>query len=430
MKKRTPFLAVLLCALMLLPACAPTGDAEPLPDPPLDSPPAQTAQETAPASTPEPDLIADQLAAMTVEEKVGQMLVAGIEGYEAGADAETAIRDYQVGGIILFGRNVDSAGQLAALTNALRALNGDNIPLFLCVDQEGGRVDRMPPEVERTPSAWQVGQTLDEEGAGRAYGELLSAECAAFGFNLDFAPCLDIWSNPENTVIGDRAFSGDWEQTCGFGFAAVEAMARAGNVVPVVKHFPGHGDTAVDSHVELPVVDKSPEELRQSELAPFDMVLSGRYWGEQAAEPAPAVMVAHILMTGIDPELPASLSPKVVSGLLREEMGYEGVVCTDDLTMAAISQTYGMGEAAVLAVEAGCDLLLVCHGEDNLTAARDALLEAADAGRITRQRLEESVGRILTLKADYGLTNDPVGEPDVEALNARIAAFRDQLGGA
>ncbi|WP_242967042.1 beta-N-acetylhexosaminidase [Flavonifractor sp. An10] len=333
-----------------------------------------------------------------------------------------------MGGVILFGRNVESAGQLAELTNGLKDLNGDYTPLFLCVDQEGGRVDRMPPEVERTPSAWSVGQTLDTEGVGAAYGALLAEECAAFGFNMDFAPSLDIWSNPDNTVIGDRAFGNDWEWTAFFGMSAVESMEEQGGVIPVVKHFPGHGDTSVDSHVALPVVDKSLEELWQSELVPFNMVLNQEdYFGAQAGPSAPAVMVAHILLSQVDPDYPASLSHRVVTGLLREEMGFDGVVCTDDLTMGAVSNTYGMGEAAVLAVEAGCDLLLVCHGADNLTAARDALLKAVDSGRISPECLDESVKRILSLKAEYGLTNEPVDTPDVDALNARIGALTEQI---
>ena len=139
-------------------------------------------------------------------------------------------------------------------------------------------------------------------------------------------------------------------------------------------------------------------------------------------EPAPAVMVAHILLSQIDPDNPASLSPEVVTGLLREEMGYEGVVCTDDLTMGAVTQSYGLGEAAVLAVEAGCDILLVCHGPDSVPAVRTALLEAAASGRITAERLDESVYRILAVKEEYGLTNDPVEPPDVEALNEIIRA--------
>ena len=428
MTKRNLLAGLLLVVFVLTGGCA-ARPAQPTDTPAAETTPAAAPSPTpTPEPTPTPDPIAEAVAAMGTEQKVSQLLVAGIEGTQLGQDAVQAVQDYQVGGVILFGRNVESAWQLAELTNGLKDLNGDYTPLFLCVDQEGGRVDRMPPEVERTPSAWSVGQTLDTEGVGAAYGALLAEECAAFGFNMDFAPSLDIWSNPDNTVIGDRAFGNDWKWTAFFGMSAVESMEEQGGVIPVVKHFPGHGDTSVDSHVALPVVDKSLEELWQSELVPFNMVLNQEdYFGAQAGPSAPAVMVAHILLSQVDPDYPASLSHRVVTGLLREEMGFDGVVCTDDLTMGAVSNTYGIGEAAVLAVEAGCDLLLVCHGADNLTAARDALLEAADSGRLSPERLDESVKRILSLKAEYGLTNDPVDTPDVDALNARIGALTEQI---
>ena len=428
MTKRNLLAGLLLVVFVLTAGCA-ARPAQPTDTPAAETTPAAAPSPTpTPEPTPTPDPIAEAVAAMSTEQKVSQLLVAGIEGTQLGQDAVQAVQDYQVGGVILFGRNVESAGQLAELTNGLKDLNGDYTPLFLCVDQEGGRVDRMPPEVERTPSAWSVGQTLDTEGVGAAYGALLAEECAAFGFNMDFAPSLDIWSNPDNTVIGDRAFGNDWEWTAFFGMSAVESMEEQGGVIPVVKHFPGHGDTSVDSHVALPVVDKSLEELWQSELVPFNMTLNQEdYFGAQAGPSAPAVMVAHILLSQVDPDYPSSLSQRVVTGLLREEMGFDGVVCTDDLTMGAVSNTYGMGEAAVLAVEAGCDLLLVCHGADNLTAARDALLEAADSGRISPERLDESVKRILSLKVEYGLTNEPVDTPDVDALNARIGALTEQI---
>lgn len=342
-----------------------------------------------------------------------------------------AVQGYQVGGVILFGRNVESAEQLAALTNGLKELNGDYTPLFLCVDQEGGRVDRMPPEVTDLPSALDFGSIADPEARMDAcftLGQTLAAQCAAFGFNMDFAPSLDIWSNPENTVIGDRAFGTDAATVTG---AANETALGilSGGVIPVAKHFPGHGDTAVDSHYGLPVVDKSLEELEELELRPFRQAIDttcvyGTYGGDTSI---PAIMVAHILLSQIDPDNPASLSPEVVTGLLREEMGYEGVVCTDDLTMGAISNTYGMGEAAVLAVEAGCDLLLVCHGADNLAAAHAALVEAVESGRISMERLDESVYRVLSLKAVYGLSNAPVEAPDIEALNDRIAALERSI---
>ena len=420
-------LAVLLLIVFALPAGCQKQGGEPT-QPTAPAPTILPTPTPEPAPTPTPDRVGEAVAGMTVEQKAAQLLVAGIEGTEPGEDAVQAVQGYQVGGVILFGRNVESAEQLAALTNGLKELNGDYVPLFLCVDQEGGRVDRMPPEVSRTPSAWSVGQTLDTEGVGAAYGALLAEECAAFGFNMDFAPSLDIWSNPENTVIGDRAFGTDAAAVTG---AANETALGilSGGVIPVAKHFPGHGDTAVDSHYGLPVVDKSLEELEELELRPFRQAIDttcvyGTYGGDTSI---PAIMVAHILLSQIDPDNPASLSPEVVTGLLREEMGYEGVVCTDDLTMGAISNTYGMGEAAVLAVEAGCDLLLVCHGADNLAAAHAALVEAVESGRISMERLDESVYRVLSLKAVYGLSNAPVEAPDIEALNDRIAALERSI---
>ena len=400
---------LLLCVLGL------TGCGSQMPAPtPTPAATSSTVPTPTPTPTPEPaptpDPVAEALAAMTTEEKVGQLLVAGIGETEAGEDGLQAVQDYQVGGVILFGRNVESAEQLASLTNELKALNGDNIPLFLCVDQEGGRVDRMPPEVDDLSSAYDY---IAGGGDPLERGKVLAAQCAAFGFNLDFSTCLDIWSNPDNAVIGDRAYGSDPDTVTRAGLAVNEGLSQGG-VIPVVKHFPGHGDTSTDSHVDLPVVDKTVEQLKEFELIPFQAAIEAG---------TPCVMVAHILMTQIDPDLPASLSPKVVTGLLRQEMGFDGVVCTDDLTMGAISNTYGMGEAAVMAVEAGGDLLLVCHEADNLTAAREALLAAVDSGRITMERLDESVCRILSLKQEYSLTNHPVGQPDIEALNAQIGAI-------
>ena len=430
MTKRNLLAGLLLVVFVLTAGCAAR------PAQPTDTPAAETTPAVAPSPTPTPeptptpDPIAEAVAAMSTEQKVSQLLVAGIEGTQLGQDAVQAVQDYQVGGVILFGRNVESAGQLAELTNGLKDLNGDYTPLFLCVDQEGGRVDRMPPEVDDLPPALDFGAIADAGArmdACFALGQTLAAQCAAFGFNMDFAPSMDIWSNPENTVIGDRAFGTDAATVTG---AANEAALGilSGGVIPVAKHFPGHGDTAVDSHYGLPVVDKTLEELEERELVPFRQAIDTTcVYGTYGDAAIPAVMVAHILMTQLDPDWPASLSHKVVTGLLREELGFDGVVCTDDLTMGAVSNTYGMGEAAVLAVEAGCDLLLVCHGADNLTAARDALLEAADSGRLSPERLDESVKRILSLKAEYGLTNDPVDTPDVDALNASIGALTEQI---
>ena len=411
-------LALILLIVFTLTGCQTAAVPAPAPEaaPTAAVPSPESTPTPALTPVPEPDPLAEQLAAMTVEEKVGQLLIGGFEGTEIGDQATRLVQEYQVGGLILYGRNIAGAGQLVTLTNGLKALNGDGIPLFLSIDQEGGGVDRMPPEVRRTPGAYCVGQT-GSVPAAQSYGDVLAAECAAFGLNLDFAPVLDVWSNPGNTVIGQRAFSADARTVAGLGPAAARRMMDQG-IFPAVKHFPGHGDTAVDSHVGLPVVDKSPEELEETELIPFRAAIQSAGTDGQV----PAVMVAHILLTQLDPERPASLSPAVVTGLLREELGFAGAVLTDDLTMGAVTQSYGLGEAAVLAVEAGCDILLVCHGQDSVPAVRTALLEAVASGRITAERLDESVYRILRLKTEYALTNEPVSPPDLEALNAQIGA--------
>lgn len=353
--------ALLLIVFLFATGCqaAPTPSASP-----ASTPTTAPSATPAPTPTPTPDPVEEALSAMTTEEKVGQLLIAGFYETEAGEEARSYIQDYHVGGLILYGRNVESAQQLTDLTNGLKALVGDGVPLFLSTDQEGGMVERMPPEIQKLPNAYDVSDPA-------AFGSALGTECAAFGLNTDFAPSLDIWSNPNNTVIGRRAFGSDAETVTQRGLACLTAMEESGTI-PVVKHFPGHGDTDTDSHVGLPVVDKTREELLEMELLPFQAAIDAG---------APAVMVGHILMTQIDPDKPATLSSEVVTGLLREELGFDGVVFTDDLTMGAVTQNYGLGEAAVLAVEAGCDVLLVCHEAGSVDQVYTALLDAVDTGR-------------------------------------------------
>lgn len=394
------------------PEPTPTQTAEPTPPP--ESTPTQTA---APTPTPEVtiDPVTEQVAAMTEEELAGQLLVVGLEGTAPGDDAREAIEELHVGGVILFPKNVENASQLAAFTNSLKELNraAGNVPLFLCVDEEGGSVSRMPPEVTDLPAAF-------DGPYGGIRGEVLATECKAFGFNLDFAPVLDVWSNPDNTVIGKRAFHTDPLEVTISSTGCAYAMMDAG-VIPAVKHFPGHGDTDADSHESLPVVDKTRQELEDTELMPFRFAVEGGSWKAQKHDPVPAVMVGHILLKQIAPQLPASLSPQVVDGLLRRELGFDGVVFTDDLTMGAVSQNYDISEAVVLSLQAGCDMALVCHEEENARAAHAAILAALKEGTLTRERLEESVCRILSLKAAYGVDDVPVEEPDVEELNRLIA---------
>lgn len=411
MKRGRTLATLLVCGALLLGGCSAPSSPSPTP---AAVTPSSTPSPT-PEPTPTPDPAAQQLAAMTTQQKVSQLLIAGIAGTEPGEDGALAVSTYQVGGIIYFSRNIQSAQQLVELTNSLKERNGDYIPLFFGIDQEGGRVDRMPAEIADTPSAYQVGQA----GCGYDYGALLAETCAAVGCNVDFAPSLDVWSNPENTVIGDRTFGSDVDTVTTQGLDALSGFYSVGGVIPVAKHFPGHGDTRADSHVELPVVADTLDTLQVEALLPFAAAISG----SQTGQSVPALMVSHILLTAVDETYPSTLSPAVVDGLLRNDMGFDGVVFTDDMTMGAITNTWTVGEACVLAVNAGCDVLLICHGSDNLTAARDALLAAVEEGLISQERLDESVYRILSLKYRYSLSNQPTPLPDTEAMNARIDAL-------
>ncbi len=422
-----PFFIFFMLSALLLSSCAfrdfsdPAAASSPFPTGTAEESASSAAESDAvdepepdPVSTPDPILV--QLSEMTTEQKVGQLLIAGIEGTEAGEDAVTAIQDLSVGGIILFSRNVDSCTQTVELVNQLKDLNSDGIPLFIAADEEGGLVSRMPDEVLSLPSAYTFGSTGDPDLCYQL-GLCLAAECKAIGVNLDFAPVADVWSNPQNTVIGARSFGSDAETVSQLVVQVSDGLSKSG-IIPVVKHFPGHGDTLTDSHYELPVISKSLEDLQSLELLPFTAAIENG---------APAVMVAHLVITDLDETLPASLSPSVVTGLLREELLFDGVVFTDDLTMGAISETHSLGEAAVLAVEAGCDMLLVCHGADNLMTAYQALLDAVNTGRISVDRLDESVCRILRLKDSFGITNDPVPEPDLDTLNDQLSQLLQML---
>ena len=409
-------IGLVLMLLSVLSGCAP--DAPVKPDPAPSAVPAETVtpQPTAaPVPTPDPtpspgQRAKERLMQMTTPEKVGQLLTVGVEGTIPGRDAMSYIQTYQVGGVILFSRNVESADQLLTMTNGLKYLNQEegNVPLLISADEEGGTVSRMPPEVAVLPDAL-TSVELGIDSADR--GAALAACCKAFGIGMNYAPVLDIWSNPGNTVIGHRAFGTDPYTVNREGQRCMEAMMEGG-VIPVIKHFPGHGDTIVDSHVGLPRIAKDLEVLEACEFIPFRTAITTG---------APAVMVGHLAITWMDQTYPASLSPAAVTQLLREEMGFDGVVVTDDLTMGAITQYWTVGEAAVKAVQAGCDQLLVCHGRENVDAAREGLLNAVQNGTITEERLNESVLRILTMKETWNVSDDPISGVDIEALNASIA---------
>lgn len=346
---------------------------------------------------------------MTLEEKIGQLLIVGMQGKTYGDELDRLIRDYHVGGIIVLGKNISyPAGMLKLLNESKKANAGYEIPLFISVDEEGGRVSRMPPSMKKLPAAEYFGRIGD---AALAYetGAYLADLLHAFGYNMNYAPVLDVHSNPKNPVIGDRSFSSDPEVVADLGMAVMRGMSDNG-VISVVKHFPGHGDTHVDSHLSLPVIEKTMAELRETELIPFQRAIE---------EQADVIMVAHIMFPELDNVYPSSLSKKIITGLLREEMEFEGVVITDDLTMGAIANDHTVPEAALQSFLAGSDLLLIAGEYENQVGTIEAIKTAVQAGTISEERIDESVRRILKLKERYQLKDAPIDEIDLDSIELK-----------
>lgn len=346
-------------------------------------------------------------AALTLSQKIGQLLMVGFDGLAPDHHIESLLQHEQVGGVILFRRNVENPAQLAALTRALQSRNAlsSSLPLLIGIDQEGGMVARLETGLTPLPSA----QAFALAGSAADCFELTriaNAELLQAGVNVNFAPVLDVNNNPRNPVIGVRAFGNTVATVCEYGLAAM-AGVNAGGVVPVVKHFPGHGDTEVDSHLGLPVVNHERARLDEVELAPFRAAL---------AAGAPAVMSAHVVFPAIEPDrdTPSTCSHAVLTGLLRQEMGFDGVVFTDCLEMDAIAAGMGVVAGALAAFRAGADVLLVSHRLDRQRAVHAALLQAVLAGDISEARIDQSVARILALKARYRMqdwANQPIPLP-------------------
>lgn len=370
---------------------------------PVASTPAPSAPITLVEPTPEPTADdADQLRAraeeilsgMTLHEKVCQLFIVypeAITGVSrvtaAGETTRKALEEYPVGGFLYDRKNMVSKEQLTDMLTTVQTYS--EIPLILTCDEEGGRVNRLMSTVGTT---W-VGPMLDykDQGTDVAFenARTIAADLVSCGFNTDLAPVADVWSNPENTVIGDRAYSDDFQQAAELVAAAVDGF-HDGGVATAIKHFPGHGDTSADSHEGAVYVERTLEELRQEELVPFQAGIDAG---------TDMVMVGHLIVSDVDDQ-PAPFSYAIVTELLREEMGFDGVVITDGLQMKAMTDAYSSAEIALKAVKAGVDLLLC---PEDLHSAVAALEGAVEDGTLPAERLDESVLRILTLKLERGL---------------------------
>lgn len=332
----------------------------------------------------------------SLDEKIGQLIFTGIEGTTLSSSTEERLRRYPFGGVILFKNNILNVEQTNEFISQISLLNEMHpFPLFFGIDEEGGRVSRVPNEMKILPKNRSIGSARDATLSYQV-GEILGKQLSHIGFNLNFSPVLDVDSNPRNPVIGDRSFSSDPQIVAKLGVATLKGMQDK-RVIPVVKHFPGHGDTEVDSHIDLPKIDKGLEELAQMELIPFESAIK---------EGADIIMTGHILLPQLDATLPASISPAIITTLLREKMGFSGVVITDDFAMGAIQKNFQLGDAAVASILAGGDIVLIAGEPDKAPVAFEAIKEAVEKRVITEERLDESVRRILLLKEKYKIKNE------------------------
>ena len=358
---------------------------------------------------------------------VGQLAIVGFAGCDIPPEVRALAREFDLGGVIFFARNVEAPEQVADLSRQAQGLASE-MPLWVSVDQEGGRVARL----KRPFTEWPPMMTLGRAGApasdalaGR-FARALAAELHAVGISLDYTPVLDVLTNPANPVIGDRALSERAEDVARIGAVMIGSLQAAG-IAACGKHFPGHGDTSVDSHFDLPVLDHGADRLEAIELVPFKAAI---------AAGVASIMTAHILIPALDGEHPATLSPAIVDGLLKQTLGYQGLVLSDDLEMKAISGRYGHSEATVRAIAAGCDAVLMCAPDPAAQAsALEAVIHAVEQKRIPMKRIDDALARQRRTKERFLAAPRPapatgaalraiLGRDEHQAVAAEMARFR------
>jgi len=328
------------------------------------------------------------MGALTLEEKLGQMLVVGFQGLQAPQHILDWLGEGRIGGVILFARNIETPRQLEALTGSLR--QAAKHPILIAIDQEGGTVARLREGFTESPGAMALGAADDTQLTEQVSG-VLATEMRAVGVNWNLAPAIDLTHNIHNPSVGTRSLGADPDHVARHAVAQIRGFQENG-VAATAKHFPGKANTPVDPHVELPVIEGRLDQMWGTDLVPFRAVISAG---------VAAVMVTHAQFRDIEPDYPSTMSRRIIQGLLRDKMGFRGLVTTDCMEMKAVTNRYGPGESAVLAAVAGADTILFSHTREYQEAAYEALLEAAVSGRLPLQQIDGSVQRINEVKERY-----------------------------
>lgn len=323
---------------------------------------------------------------------LGQLFVFGFEGLKIDQDVTRLITKELAAGVILFARNIDSLEQLVELNQSIMALKSSIFAPLISIDQEGGLVARLKNICTPVPSMRSIGRlSLNNKTLPYKLGAIMAREMSALGFHLDFAPVLDVDSNPKNPVIGNRSFSNNAHEVALLGTAFIKGMQGAG-LASCAKHFPGHGDTDKDSHLDLPLLEHNQQRLEEIELIPFKAAIKAD---------VSSIMTAHILLPQIDKNFPATLSRTILQNLLRQKMKFEGIIFSDDLEMKALADRYEIKEIIRLGLLAGVDMFLICKELSKVHEALAAIHELVDSGQISKQRIEEALDRVQTFKRRY-----------------------------
>jgi len=349
---------------------------------------------------------------LTIQEKIGQMLILGIDTNHITSQIKEVIAKYKIGGVILYKKNFSTYKEMIELIQQLKEINKENkIPLFIGIDQEGGRVNRMPKEILNLPSANKIavkGGKEAVENSGRILGELLKKS----GYNIDFAPVLDIKRFKDNHAIGDRCYGENAEEVIRYGIPVMKELEKQG-IIPVVKHFPGHGATSKDSHYFLPVINK----LKDEDMKPFE---------EAIRQGTDAILIGHFLIKSITKNYPTSLSREFVTKYIRKKYRYNGLIITDDLKMRAIRFIYGTDLAVRKAFQSGCDVIMLKYNSKEERRIIDNIVTLVEKGKIKESRINKSIKRIIKVKEKYKITDEQKIEGiDIEEINSKIKEIKE-----
>lgn len=353
---------------------------------------------------------------LTLEEKIGQLFMVGLQENREHKISDL-IENNKIGGVILYRRNYKNYKEMVQLVNCIKQMNNKNhIPLFISVDQEGGRVNRMPDEIENLKSATKIAGTKDIELIGRS-GNIIGKMLKQTGISMNYAPTLDIRRFEESHAIGDRCYGKNSEDVSKFGIEVMKKM-QSEKVLPVIKHFPGHGLTQKDSHFKIPKISQKIEELENNDMVPFKNAI------DQAAD---AIMIGHLIIQDVDKKYPASLSKKIINDYLIQKYNYKGLIITDDLKMMAIRLHYNMKRAALRAIEAGNDIIMIGLPYKKVEGIIKYITKKAQKGEIDIERINRSVEKILYMKEKYEVSDSKIQGFNVEVINQEIKKINGEV---